>query len=107
MYPCQALPGSPMHTRAKAERLPLPDSYAGYAFLSYDAQPLPNAHLSSAEILRFRDEVWHTISPIPPTSHWSRASSGRRSAGNVEEMARMQLRRRLFEEPAGAEAVNY
>lgn len=107
MYPCQALPGSPMHTRAKAEGRPLPDSHAGYAFLSYDAQPLPNAHLTSAEILRFRDEAWHVYFTNPAYLALVETKFGAAQRRNVEDMARIQLRRRLLEEQSGAKAVNY
>ncbi|NJM35227.1 MAG: radical SAM protein [Rhodomicrobium sp.] len=107
MYPCQALPGSPMHTRAKAEGRPLPDSFAGYAFLSYDAQPLPNANLTSADILRFRDEAWQTYFNNPAYLALVERKFGAEQRRNVEDMARIRLKRRLLESPeaAIAEAV--
>ena len=55
MYPSQALPGSPMYNLARKNGWALPDSYAGYAFLSYESQPLPTKYVSSADVLRFRD----------------------------------------------------
>ncbi len=106
MYPCQALPGSPMHSRAKQEGRPLPDSLAGYAFLSYDAQPLPNAHLTSAEILRFRDEAWRRYFTNPAYLELVERKFGPMQRQNVEDMASIQLRRRLIEEQATAKAVN-
>ncbi len=51
MYPCQALPGSPIYNTAKRLGWALPDSYEGYAFLSYESQPLPTKYISSAEVL--------------------------------------------------------
>jgi radical SAM superfamily enzyme YgiQ (UPF0313 family) len=107
MYPCQALPGSPMHTRARAEGRPLPDSYAGYAFLSYDAQPLANANLSSADILRFRDEAWQTYFSNPAYLALVERKFGAEQRKNVEDMARIRLKRRLLEtrEEALAAAV--
>jgi hypothetical protein len=59
MYPCQALPGSPMYHIAKKNGWQLPDSFEGYAFLSYESQPLPTKYLSSADVLAFRDSAWH------------------------------------------------
>ena len=41
MTPCQALPGLVLYTEAKENGIALPDSYAGYGFLSYENQPLP------------------------------------------------------------------
>jgi anaerobic magnesium-protoporphyrin IX monomethyl ester cyclase len=105
MYPCQALPGSPIHTRARAEGRRLPDSYAGYAFLSYDAQPLSNQHLTSAEILRFRDQAWQTYFNNPAYLNLVERKFGAAQRRNVEEMSRIQLRRRLLEEESVATAV--
>ncbi len=48
MYPCQALPGSPLYYTAKANGWKLPSTHGGYAFLSYDSEPLPTKHLSAA-----------------------------------------------------------
>jgi radical SAM superfamily enzyme YgiQ (UPF0313 family) len=102
MYPCQALPGSPMHSRARREGRPLPDSYAGYAFLSYDAQPLPNPNLTSAEILRFRDEAWQRYFANPAYLALVEAKFGAAQRRNVEDMASIRLRRRLLEQPEAA-----
>ncbi|MAY06069.1 MAG: B12-binding domain-containing radical SAM protein, partial [Verrucomicrobiales bacterium] len=44
MSPCQALPGSLFYEEAKKNNWQLPDSYEGYAFLSYKSQPLPTKH---------------------------------------------------------------
>ena len=96
-----------MHTRVKAEGRPLPDSYAGYAFLSYEAQPLSSVHLSSAEILRFRDEAWHTYFTNPAYLALVEQKFGAPQRRNVEDMARIPLRRRLLEEQGGAKVVNY
>ena len=38
MYPCMPLPGSALYHTALANGWALPDSYAGYAFLSYESQ---------------------------------------------------------------------
>jgi radical SAM superfamily enzyme YgiQ (UPF0313 family) len=107
MYPCQALPGSPMHTRAKLEGRPLPTSYQGYAFLSYDAQPLPNKNLSSSDILRFRDEAWHTYFTNPAYLALVEKKFGIAQRRNVEDMASIRLRRRILEEqPASASGLH-
>jgi radical SAM superfamily enzyme YgiQ (UPF0313 family) len=39
-YPCQALPGSGLYNTAKANNWKLPDTFAGFGFLSYDSEPL-------------------------------------------------------------------
>lgn len=96
MYPCQALPGSPLYYEAKRNGWPLPDSYAGYGFLSWDSQPLPTRHMSSAEVLEFRDAAWQTYFTHPPYLELVEKKFGIRERSNVEEMAKIPLRRKLL-----------
>ena len=96
MYPCQALPGSPLYYEAKSKGWPLPDSYAGYAFLSYDSQPLPTKHLSAAEVLKFRDEAWHEYFSHEPFLALVEQKFGTQERRNVESMAQIRLKRKLL-----------
>ncbi|MEI7447867.1 MAG: radical SAM protein [Burkholderiales bacterium] len=96
MYPCQALPGSPLHRQALREGWPLPEGYEGYAFLSYECVPLGGRHLSPAEVLRFRDEAWATYFTNPAYLSLVERTFGAAQRTNVEEMARIRLRRRLL-----------
>ena len=96
MYPCQALPGSPLYYEAKAKGWPLPDSYGGYAFLSYDTQPLPTKHLTAAEVLKFRDDAWHTYFAHEPYLQLVERKFGDQQRKNVEEMAKIRLKRKLL-----------
>lgn len=96
MYPCQALPGSPMHHLAKQQGWKLPDSYGGYAFLSYDSQPLPTKHVTAAEVLRFRDEAWQQYFSSTAYLKLVEAKFGEKERANVEAMAKVPLRRKLL-----------
>ena len=98
MYPCMALPGSPMFHEAKENNWKLPDSYEGYAFLSYDSQPLPTKHLSSKEVLKFRDEAWQEYFKSPKYLDLVEKRFGIQQRKNVEEMASIQLKRKILEE---------
>lgn len=97
MYPCQALPGSPLHRTAVANGWKLPEDYSGYAFLSYESQPLPTKHLSAAEVLRFRDQAWHKYFTNPAYLALVESKFGLAQRKNVEEMSRIQLKRKLLE----------
>ena len=56
IYCTMAYPGSQLYEETLRNNPEwLPDNWAGYAQLSYETQPLPTTHLTSAEILRFRD----------------------------------------------------
>ena len=96
MYPCAALPGSPLYWTARANGWRLPDSYAGYAFLSYDCEPLPTKHLTAAQVLKFRDEAWHTYFSHPRYLSMVEKTFGPQQRKNMEDMAAIRLRRRLL-----------
>jgi radical SAM superfamily enzyme YgiQ (UPF0313 family) len=96
MYPCQALPGSPMYRDAVRRGVALPDSYAGYAFLSYECQPVATKHLSAAEVLRFRDQAWQRYFTHAPYLELVERQFGAAQRANVQEMARIPLKRRLL-----------
>ncbi|MCC8195109.1 MAG: B12-binding domain-containing radical SAM protein [Deltaproteobacteria bacterium] len=55
LYCTMAYPGSKLYREALAQGWELPDSWLGYAQLSYETHPLPTEFLSSAEVLAFRD----------------------------------------------------
>jgi radical SAM superfamily enzyme YgiQ (UPF0313 family) len=96
MYPCQALPGSPLYVEALRNGWPLPDSYAGYGFLSYESRPLPTRRVSAADVLRFRDDAWHTYFTNPAYLALVERKFGSEQRGNVEAMAKHRLRRLLL-----------
>lgn len=96
MYPCQALPGSPIYNLARKNGWSLPDSYEGYAFLSYECQPLPTKYLSSADVLRFRDEAWHKYFTNPAYLHLVEQKFGIQERKNIEHMASIPLHRKLL-----------
>ncbi len=96
MYPCQALPGSPMYNTAKKNGWALPDSYEGYAFLSYESQPPPTKFVSSADVLRFRDEAWQTYFTNPEYLNLVTQKFGLLERKNIEDMALIRLKRKIL-----------
>jgi anaerobic magnesium-protoporphyrin IX monomethyl ester cyclase len=96
MYPCQALPGSPMYYAAKKNGWALPDSYEGYGFLTYESQPLPTKSLSAAEVLKFRDDAWQKYFTNPAYLSLVERKFGSQEKINIEDMTRIPLKRRLL-----------
>jgi radical SAM superfamily enzyme YgiQ (UPF0313 family) len=96
MYPCQALPGSPMFQLAKKEGWALPTSYEGYAFLSYESQPLPTKYVSSADVLRFRDEAWRKYFTNSNYLDLVEKKFGPNERKNVQDMATIHLKRKIL-----------
>jgi anaerobic magnesium-protoporphyrin IX monomethyl ester cyclase len=96
LYPCQALPGSPLYNTAKAEGWPLPSSYEGFAFLSYECEPLQTKHLSASDVLKFRDEAWSTYFSNPLYLKMIEEKFGTSQKENIEDMAKIQLKRKIL-----------
>jgi radical SAM superfamily enzyme YgiQ (UPF0313 family) len=96
MYPCQALPGSPIYRQALRNGWKLPDSYAGYAFLSYECEPLATRHVGAAEVLRFRDDAFHTYFTNPAYLALVERRFGAAQRANVEDMTKIRLKRKLL-----------
>ena len=96
IYPCQALPGSPMHLEAQRKGWKLPESYEGYAFLSYDCEPLPTSTVSAAEVLKFRDEAWQTYFTNPEYLQLIEGRFGIKQRKNIEDMTKIRLKRRIL-----------
>jgi radical SAM superfamily enzyme YgiQ (UPF0313 family) len=96
MYPCQALPGSPMYHMARKNGWKLPDSFEGYAFLSYESQPLPTKYLTSEQVLRFRDEAWQKYFTSPDYLTLVERKFGAQERRNVEDMAGIRLKRKIL-----------
>jgi radical SAM superfamily enzyme YgiQ (UPF0313 family) len=59
-YSAMAYPGSPLHALAVRQGLPLPRSWTGYSQHSRDCLPLPTRYVPAREVLRFRDEAFHS-----------------------------------------------
>jgi anaerobic magnesium-protoporphyrin IX monomethyl ester cyclase len=97
MYPCQALPGSPMYQVAKKNGWKLPDSFEGYSFLSYESDPLPTKYLSSAEVLRFRDDAWNQYFTNSAYLDLVEKKFGQVERKNIEEMSKIMLKRKILQ----------
>jgi len=64
---------------------------------------LPTDKVSAAEVLRFRDDAFHTYFSSPRYLDMVSRRFGAETRRHVEEMAQSRLRRRLLEE-AGSSA---
>jgi hypothetical protein len=96
MYPCQALPGSPMYNLARKNGWKLPDTFEGYAFLSYECQPLPTKHLPAAQVVKFRDDAWQKYFTNPAYLALVERKFGALERKNVEDMASIKLKRKIL-----------
>jgi anaerobic magnesium-protoporphyrin IX monomethyl ester cyclase len=95
-YAAMALPGSPLHLYARKNNWEIPEKFEEYAFLSYECKPLRTKYLSGAEVLRFRDEKWSEYFTNAGYLNLVEAKFGKQSRANLEEMAKIKLKRKLL-----------
>lgn len=95
-YACYALPGSPLYRQAKANGIALPTKYSEYSFFSYDSMPLPTKTLTSAQVLKFRDDAFHTYYTYPPFHSLLEKRFGVEAKNNVIEMEKIRLKRKIL-----------
>ena len=96
-YGAMALPGSDLYRNAVIKGDDLPDSYEGYSFFGYNTMPASNGILSSAEILKFRDEAWREYHSNPKFLKRIQESFGDQQAQNIKDMLEVRLKRRILE----------
>lgn len=95
-YPCQALPGSPLYTKAIIEGVHLPQTYSEFGFLTYDSKPMNTKYVTSAEVLRFRDNAWQTYFTNPAYLKLVEKKFGVEEKDNVVQMSKIKLKRKLL-----------
>jgi len=95
-YPCQALPGSPLYYMALKNGWKLPDSYEGYAFLSYECQPLPTKYVSDADVLKFRDEAWQKYYTRTEYLDLIERKFGKEQRKNIEDLTKIKIKRKIL-----------
>jgi len=98
VYPCMALPGSPIHKDALINKWDLPLEYSEYGFLTYECKPLPTKHLSNKEVLKFRDDGWHEINTETKFLKMIESKFGSVARENIIKQTRIKLKRKILEE---------
>jgi len=102
-YSAMAYPGSPLYAMAVHNDWPLPDTWAGFSQHSYDCTPLPTEKVSAAEVLRFRDNAFHTYFADKRYLDTVTQQFGWETRKHIEEMAEHRLKRRIVEDLEAAE----
>jgi anaerobic magnesium-protoporphyrin IX monomethyl ester cyclase len=95
-YCAMAYPGSPLHLTARKNGWALPDRYVGYSQHSYHTMNLPNDNLTSAEILKFRDDAWMKYHTNPTYLEFLEKKYGTPAKKNVIDTTKIKLKRKLL-----------
>ncbi len=99
-YSAMAYPGSPLYGQAVKAGWKLPDRYAGYSQHSYYCKPLPTKHLTSEQVLAFRDEAWMTYHTNPAFLNLLKEKFGKIAVDETLRSTEIKLKRKILEEAA-------
>jgi len=97
-YSAMAYPGSPLYGQAVKAGWKLPDQYAGYSQHSYHCQPLPTKHLTSEQVLAFRDEAWMRYHTNPVFLNLLKKKFGQMAVDETLRSTEIKLKRKILEE---------
>jgi len=95
-YAAMALPGSALYKRAIEKNYDLPENYEGYSFHSYNTLPLRNEKLTAAQILKMRDEAFHSYHSYKPFLDKVKNKFGVKAYNNIIEMSKVRLKRKIL-----------
>jgi radical SAM superfamily enzyme YgiQ (UPF0313 family) len=94
-YAAMAYPGSKLYQQAVAEGWPLPKTWEDYSPYSYETLPLPTAHLTGPEVLRFRDQAFQGYFTSPKYLEMVTQKFGPDTAQHIQKMTVHNLRRKF------------
>jgi radical SAM superfamily enzyme YgiQ (UPF0313 family) len=95
-YSAMAYPGSKLYEIALENGWKLPESWHGYSQHSYEAQPLPTKQLGAAEVLKFRDDAFHTYFSDPSYLAMLEQKFGGPVREHVERISATRLKRKIL-----------
>jgi anaerobic magnesium-protoporphyrin IX monomethyl ester cyclase len=106
VYPAFGYPGTPLYDNYLRDGIIRePEDWGIYGLYSYDCNPLPTKHLSSAEVLRIRDELFMSYYKDPQTLSMLERKFGLETRSHIEKMTSQPLKRKLLE--PGNEHLGY
>jgi len=95
-YSAMAYPGSPLYNQARIFGQELPTTYSGFSQHSYDTLNLGNSHVSSAEILAFRDKAWDTYHSSEKYLNLLENKFGQKAKDELDSTKTIKLKRKLL-----------
>jgi len=99
-YCAMAYPGSKLYDEALKNEMPLPKTWSGYAQFSEETLPLPTKHLTSGEVLRFRDKVFTEYHTSPQYLKMIEQKFGVKAVEHIKRMCAVQLKRKYVDSDA-------
>ncbi|MBL6933615.1 MAG: hypothetical protein ISR45_11755 [Rhodospirillales bacterium] len=85
-------------TKALEQGEQLPESWHQFSQHAFDALPLPNKHLTSAQIIQFRDYAWDTYFGAPGYLDMMGRKFGPQIVEHIGRMRNIPLARKIAPE---------
>jgi len=95
-YCAMAYPGSKLYDMAVKSGWKLPENWHGYSQHAFDTCPLPTRHLTSRQVLEFRDNAFNEYFANPSYLNMLEAKFGWVVRDHIANMTRMRLKRKLM-----------
>ena len=96
-YCAMAYPGSKLYDIAVKEGWKLPKEWHGFSQHSYEMLPLPTKHISSKEVLQFRDDAFHKYFENSSYLNMVEKKFGMQVKEHIQKMTKTRLKRKLLE----------
>jgi len=94
IYSAMAYPGSKLYELALEHSWPLPDSWQDFSQYAYESLPLPTKHLTSGQVLAFRDYAFHVYYHSPRYLNMIKRKFGEETMQHIIRMADKKLERK-------------
>ena len=100
LYPLFAYPGTPLYERyLKEGRITEPRDWSEYSLYGRDCKPCPTKHLTSAQVLKWRDDKYVSYYQRPEYLRMIEEKFDKETRRHVECMASMKLERTICQDP--------
>lgn len=94
-YVAIAYPGSELYREALANNVPLPETWLGYAQFNEETLPLPTRHISSGEVLSFRDKAFEDYHGSARYLGMIEKKFGAKTVAHIKEMLKLKIKRKF------------
>ena len=96
LYSMMAYPDTELAHLAKINGWELPKSWSGYSQYSHDCHPIRTHHLTSSEVLKFRDHAFDTLYTDAGYLSYLEKIFGEIAIKSIKELTAIKLKRKLL-----------
>lgn len=96
IYCAAAYPGSRLYNEVIAKGVRVPEKWQDYAQHSYKFVPLPTNYLTPEQVLKFRDNFFHSYFENPQYLEMIEGRFGIKAREHIQEMTKIRLKREIL-----------